>query len=76
MGNNSTDLRTVSIPHYLCLVNNQLGPFPHVHIVVSNLSEHHRAIFSRPVPVHNGVVGFHVCILIKANLFPHGVGVV
>lgn len=70
-----SDLRTVSIPHNLSLVNDQFGPFPGMHIVVSDLLEHHRAIFSRSVPVYNSVVCFHVSILVKVDLFPHAVGV-
>lgn len=70
-----SDLRTVSIPHNLCLVNDQFGPSPSMHIVVSDLLEHHRAIFSRPVPVYNSVVCLHVSIFVKVDLFPHAVGV-
>lgn len=69
-------LRTVSIPQDLCLVNGQFGASLSVHIVVSNLPKHHRTIFSRPVPVYNGVVCCQVCILVKVHLFPHTVGVV
>lgn len=70
------DLRTVSVPHYLCLVNNQLGSSPFAHAVVSNLSENYRAVFSRPMPVDDRIVGFCVGVLVKANPFSHRICVV
>lgn len=71
-----TDLRTVSIPQNLCLFHEQFGSSLCVHVVVSDFLKHHRAVLSRPVPVYNGVVCCHVCVLIKVHLFPHAVGVV
>lgn len=74
--NNSTDLWTASIPQDLCLVDEQFGSSLGLHIVVSNLLKHHRAMFTRSVPVYNGVASCQVCILIKVHLFPYSVGVV
>lgn len=74
--NTWTDLRTESIPQNLCVVDEKFASSLCMHVVVSDLLKHHRAILSRPVPVYKGVVCCQICILIKVHLFAHTVGVV
>lgn len=51
-----TDLRTEPIPQDLGVVDQQFGASLGMHAVEADLLKHHRPVFSRPVPVYDGVV--------------------